>query len=81
MWIAERLANRRQERAKKAQELDDSEDQSEESNQEEYIPMTTRYQGKRAAPEYDTFYQETTPNPNSKRQKVRKQDQKDKLPA
>ena len=43
-WIADRLENRKQERAKKAQKPEDSEDQSETPNQEESIPMTTRKQ-------------------------------------
>ena len=80
-WIAERLENRKEERAKKAQEPDDSEDQSEEPNQQEPIHKMTRKQGKRDAPEEDTFYEDTTPDFNPKRLKVGKQDRKDKLPA
>ena len=80
-WIATNLPNRKQEKAKEAQDHDDSEDQSEAPKQEEANPMTIRYNRKRNEPENDTIYQDSTPAPNSKRQKVEKQDRKDKSPA
>jgi hypothetical protein len=80
-WIHTNLPSRKQEKAKETPDHDDSEDQPEAPIQEKSNKMITRKEGKRPAPENDTYYQETIPAMNAKRQKVGKQDRVDKLPA
>ena len=79
-WIHLQL-HQQQEKVKETPDPDAPGDQPEAPKQEKSIPMITRKQLKRAAPEDDTLYQQTIPELRAKRLRVEKQDRADKLPA